>query len=74
MNRFLRRILSLGLSLSLMTSLAVPALASDALGEDLTEQTTPLHEETELATSVFWSSAYSDLRTEYLVTYNPILN
>jgi len=71
MNRFLRRILSLGLSLTLMTSLAAPALASDALGEDLTGRSTLLNEETELFTNVFWSSAYSDLRTEHLVTYDP---
>ena len=61
----------MGLALSLMASLAVPALASDALGEDLTGQSTLLNEETELSTNVFWSSAYSDLRTEHLVTYEP---
>ena len=71
MNRILRRILSLGLSMTLMTSLAVPVLASDALGEDLTGRDTLLNEGTELSTNVFWSSAYSDLRTENLVTYEP---
>ena len=53
------------------TSLAVPALASEALGEDLTTRETLLNEDTELTANVFWSSAYSDLRTEYLVTYDP---
>ena len=61
----------MGLSLSLMASLAMPVLASDALGEDLTGRDTLLNEGAELSTNVFWSSAYSDLRTENLVTYEP---
>jgi len=71
MNQILRRILSAGLTLSLACSLAVPVFASEAMGEDLTDRTTVLNEETELSTQVFWSSAYSDLRTEHLVTYEP---
>ena len=71
MNRILKKILSAGLALSLTASLAVPALASEALGEDLTTRETLLNEDTELTANVFWSSAYSDLRTEYLVTYDP---
>ena len=30
-----------------------------------------IHEETQLSTNVFWSTAYSDLRTENLITYSP---
>lgn len=71
MKQLLQRILSAGLALSLVCSLAVPALASEAMGEELTDRTTVLNEETELSTQVFWSSAYSDLRTEHLVTYEP---
>ena len=40
MNRMLKKILSAGLALSLTVSLAVPALASEALGEELTERET----------------------------------
>ena len=71
MKKTLRKTLSWFLSLSLVCSLTVPALASDALGEDLTAQDTLLHEETQLSTNVFWSTAFSDLRTENLITYTP---
>ena len=71
MKKFLRRTLSLLLSLSLVSSLAVTAAASEALGEDLTTQETLLNQETQLSTNVFWSTAYSDLRTENLITYTP---
>ncbi|MDY3690804.1 MAG: S-layer homology domain-containing protein [Dysosmobacter sp.] len=71
MKKFLRRTLSLLLSLSLVSSLAVTAAASEALGEDLTSQETLLNQETQLSTNVFWSTAYSDLRTENLITYTP---
>lgn len=71
MKRFLRKTISLALALSLVWALGVSAAASDALGEDLTAKDTLLNERTELSTNVFWSSAYSDLRTENLVTYSP---
>ncbi len=71
MKKFLRRTLSLLLSLSLVSSLAVTAAASEALGEDLTSQEALLNQETQLSTNVFWSTAYSDLRTENLITYAP---
>ena len=56
---------------SLLCSLGLTAAASDALGDDLTARDTLLNRETELSTNVFWSSSYSDLRTENLVTYTP---
>ena len=72
MKQFLRKSLSLFLSALLSASvLALPAAASDALGEDLTSQDTLVHESTVLSTNVFWSTAYSDLRTENLITYVP---
>ena len=71
MKKFLHRTLSLLLSLSLVSSLAVTAAASEALGEDLTSQETLLNQETQLSTNVFWSTAYSGLRTENLITYAP---
>lgn len=71
MKHFLRKTLSLLLTLSLAASLAMPAAASDALGSDLTSQDTLLNEQTQLSTNVFWSSTYSDLRTENLITYTP---
>lgn len=71
MKQFLRRSLSVFLALSLLGGTAISAAASDALGEDLSVKDTLLHQETQLSTNVFWSSAYSDLRTENLVTYIP---
>ena len=71
MKRFPRKILSLALAVSLLWTVSVSAAASEALGEDLTTKDTLLNEQTELSTNVFWSSAYSDLRTENLVTYTP---
>lgn len=71
MKQFSKKLLSLLLVPALACSLALPAAASDALGEDLTTQNTLLNQETELSTNVFWSSSYSDLRTENVVTYTP---
>ena len=71
MKHIFRKTLSLMTALVLAGSLALPAAASDALGEDLTATDTLLNQETALSTNVFWSSAYSDLRTENLITYVP---
>ena len=71
MKQFLRKTLSLLTALSLTAALAAPAAASDALGNDLTSKDTLLNEKTQLSTNVFWSSTYSDLRTENLITYMP---
>ncbi len=71
MKRFTRKTLSLLLTLSLAAALAAPAAASEALGDDLTSRDTLLNEQTQLSTNVFWSSTYSDLRTENLITYTP---
>lgn len=71
MKHFSRKVLSLVLALALMGSLCLPAAASEALGEDLTAKDTLLNQETQLSTNVFWSTAYSDLRTENLITYTP---
>ncbi len=71
MKKLLRRALSLFLAASLLSAAGVTAAASDALGEDLTAQDTLLNQDTELSTNVFWSSAYSDLRTENRITYTP---
>ena len=71
MKKFLRKTLSLFLAFTLLCSLGLTAAASDALGEDLTSKDTLLNRETQLSTNVFWSSAYSDLRTENVVTYTP---
>ena len=53
------------------TWLTLPAAASEALGEDMSAKDTVIHQETQLSTNVFWSTAYSDLRTENLITYTP---
>ena len=71
MKHRIRKLTSLLLSLSLISALTLPAAASNALGEDLSAKDTPLHQETQLSTNVFWSTTYSDLRTENLITYTP---
>ena len=71
MRQLLRKPLSALLALALLCTLALPASASDALGEDLTSKDTLLHYDTQLSTNVFWSTAYSDQRTENLITYYP---
>ena len=71
MRQFFRKALSALLAVSLMASVSLSAAASEALGEDLTAKNTQLHQETQLSTNVFWSTAYSDFRTENLITYTP---
>ncbi len=71
MKKIFKRTVSLVLAVSLTAALGLPAAASDALGEDLTEREVLLNKDTELTTNVFWSSAYSDLRTENYITYEP---
>ena len=71
MKHRIRKPTSLLLSLSLISALTLPAAASNALGEDLSAKDTLLHQETQLSTNVFWSTTYSDLRTENLITYTP---
>ena len=71
MKKTLRKTLSLFLAFSLLCSLGLTAAASEALGEDLTSKDTLLNRETQLSTNVFWSTAYSDLRTENVITYSP---
>lgn len=71
MKRFFPRALSLLLTFSLLAALTAPALASQALGDDLTAVDTRLNQQTQLSTNVFWSSVSSDYRTENLITYTP---
>ena len=71
MKRLFPRALSLLLAVSLLAALAVPALASAAMGDDLTAADTLLNQQTQLSTNVFWSSVSSDYRTENLITYTP---
>ena len=72
MKRIVPRALSLLLALSLLAALTVPpALASEAMGDDLTATDTLLNQQTQLSTNVFWSSVSSDYRTENLITYVP---
>ncbi len=71
MKKLFRKSLSLLLAVTLLSSVSLTAAASDALGEDLTARDTLLNEETQLSTNVFWSTSYSDLRTENLITYTP---
>ncbi|MEG1988867.1 MAG: S-layer homology domain-containing protein [Oscillibacter sp.] len=67
----LRKTLALFLAFSLLWSVGLTAAASEALGEDLTAKEILVNQQTQLSTNVFWSTAYSDLRTENLITYTP---
>ena len=67
----LRRLGAALLALTVSASLMLPAAASEALGEDLSAKNTVLHQGTALSRNVFWSTSYSDLRTENLITYSP---
>lgn len=71
MRQLFRKTLSALTAAALLCALALPAAASEALGEDLTAKDTQLHDQTQLSTNVFWSTAYSDRRTENLITYSP---
>ena len=71
MKKRFRRTFSLFLAASLACSLGLSAAASEALGEDLSSRDIQLNQEAQLSTNVFWSTTYSDLRTENLVTYTP---
>ena len=69
--RNLFRLFSALLALILLASLTAPAFASQALGDDITAMDVPLNQQTQLSTNVFWSTTYSDYRTENLITYVP---
>ena len=71
MKRMLQRITSLILSAALLGGIGISASASEALGEEMSQKDIQIHQETQLSTNVFWSTTYSDLRTENLVTYVP---
>lgn len=71
MKNFRKRCAALALAAALAFSLAQPALASYALGTELSAQTTPLGTGTTLTTQSLWSASKSDLRTEHYVTYTP---
>lgn len=72
MKNMRKRILSLGLSVSVLLGLAVPpALASDALGSDRAGDTVHLAAGVTVTENSLWSATYSDLRTEHYLTYTP---
>jgi len=71
MKKFRRRCAALALAAALAFSLAQPALASFALGTEVSEWSTPLGTGTTLTSQSLWSASKSDLRTEHYVTYSP---
>lgn len=71
MKNFRKRCAALALAAALAFSLAQPALASYALGTELSAQATPLGTGTTLTAQSLWSASKSDLRTEHYVTYTP---
>ena len=70
MKSIIRKFLSLSLAVVLAAA-PLNALASDALGDDLTSSTVEVNERTELNAGTFWSNTYSDLRQENYVVYSP---
>lgn len=64
-----RRVAALGLALLLAASPA--AMASEAMGNEIHGGQTVLSHGANLKKQIFWSDTYSDLRTEYYVTYAP---
>ena len=68
MKKFFKQTISLTLAAVLAVSVSLPALASESMGDDLTQRETLLNEDTWLTANVFWSSAFSDLRTEHYIT------
>lgn len=71
MQHLLRKLTAGLLVAALTLSLTVPAMASEALGEDLTALDVSIHQDTVLSENVFWSTSYSDLREENYITYTP---
>ena len=71
MNKMIRRGVALGLALAVTVT---AASASNALGWDLHKSSVPISQGTALGTNIFWSDTYSDLRTEYFVSYTPNTN
>jgi len=71
MKKLKKRCAALALAAALMGSLVRPALASYALGTELSEWSTPLGTGTTLTSQSLWSASKSDLRTEHYVTYSP---
>lgn len=68
MKKFWKR----GLALCLALALCVPQVfASDALGSDRRGRTVALGTGVTVTDNSLWSATYSDLRTEYYVTYEP---
>lgn len=71
MKKYGRRCAALIVALALICALTPPALASYALGTELSEWSTPLGTGTTLTSQSLWSASRSDLRTEHYVTYSP---
>ena len=68
MKKMMRRGAALGLALAMTVTAAG---ASNALGWDVHKSSVPVSQGTTLGKNVFWSDTYSDLRTEYFVSYTP---
>ena len=71
MSKRMKKMLSLALVCAMLSAISAPALAANTLGEMLEEKEWKLHKDTELSTNIFWSEAYTDLRTENYITYEP---
>lgn len=69
MKKSIRRVLALGLALTL--GLAPAASASEALGSEVHKYTVPLAPGTDMVGQSLWSATYADLRTEHYLTYTP---
>ncbi|MBR4870121.1 MAG: phosphodiester glycosidase family protein, partial [Oscillospiraceae bacterium] len=69
MKAFPRKLTALLLAFSLLLSVA--ANASFALGDDLFQKETQLHNGVTLSTNTFWGNSVSNFREENFVTYTP---
>ena len=70
MKQFGKRAAALGLAL-VLTAGATLASASDAMGWEVHTGKVGLSLGADLGKNIFWSDSYSDLRTEYYVSYTP---
>ena len=68
MKKMIRRGAALGLALAMTVT---AASASVALGWDVHKSSVPISQGTTIGKNFFWSDTYSDLRTEYYVSYTP---
>ena len=71
MKELIRKAAALVCAAAMAVSCGLPALASVAMGDEVRHTETAIQRQTQLSKNVFWSTYYSDFRTENYVTYVP---